>query len=308
MQTTPGRADHTTSSSPTFTITIVTSTSYVSPQGSAGSSTSFPKSLIVVFALLIVMMAVGGCFLFRSGGVTKGDEPWNEQISSAMRRWQGLTERFIKKKPREYPTSDDSMEKLERRDGYIVSRISDEQSADDETSDDVRPDIDPVDDSLSNSTSTDVDGLSDKFGETPRANNVWTDTPIPRSQSGSEQSDEETKSLTPPPKISTHALGRQEGYYYVPIAPPHLTGIHHGYYYPLTYINGRPGQTDSSTSMGQHQSLYDQGGIGVGTYNNGYMNGYTANNNNMPTAYGNTGMYGYYHIPPQYYPYQRAYI
>ncbi|KAK9368077.1 hypothetical protein V1509DRAFT_593780 [Lipomyces kononenkoae] len=302
MQTAPGQADHTSSASPTFTITIVTSTSFVSPQGSsAGSTTSFSKGLIVVFAFLVVMMAVGGCFLFRSGGVTKGDVQWNEQLSFAMNRWRRLNERFMRRRRQpNLVTSDENMEKLEIRDGYIVSRISeDEQSPDDDTSDDVGSI-----DSLSTSTTND-DGLPDRLSKTHRAaDNIWTDASILLSPSGSDRSDGQTKSLTPPPKISTHSPSRQDGYYYVPIAPPHLIGVHSGYFYPLTY--GQAGQIDdNSASTSQHQSQYDQGGIiGAGTYNNGYANAYMANTN-MPTAY---GYYQPVHVPPQYYPYQRAYI
>ncbi|KAK9317108.1 hypothetical protein V1522DRAFT_399418 [Lipomyces starkeyi] len=308
MQTTRGRADYTISATPTFTITIVTSTSFSSPHGSPGSSTSFSKGLIVVFAFLILLMAVGGCFMFRSGGVTKDDEQWDEQISAAKRRWQRLTER-LSKKTRQYPTLKENTEENEQRElaggGYVVSRLCEEECADDEQTDDTHNDSDSVGGS-NNETENVDESLSENYSKRPGADNISADMPIP-SQSRSDKSGQHTKSPTPPPKISTHPAERQEGYYYLPVAPSHSSGIYNGYSYVLNYDNGLPSQNDT---YAQHHYLYDRGGTGTGNYS-GHVNGYMVNNNNVAMLYGNTGGYGYYqplHIPPQYYPYQRAYI
>ncbi|KAK9385812.1 hypothetical protein V1515DRAFT_606674 [Lipomyces mesembrius] len=305
MQTTRGQADYTISATPTFTITIVTSTSFSSPHGSSGSSTSFSKGLIVVFAFLILLMAVGGCFMFRSGGVTKDDEKWDEQISAAKRRWQRLTE-LLSNKPRQHPTLKESTEENDQRElagGYVVSRLCEDEWTDDEQNDDNRDESDSVGDS-NNETEKVDNSLSEKYSKRSWDNTISADMPIP-SQSRSDKSAQHTKSPTPPPKMSTHPQARQEGYYYLPVAPSHSSGIYNGYSYVL---NGLPSQNDT---YAQHHYLYDRGGTGTGNYS-GHVNGYMANNNNnMATLYGNTGGYGYYqplHIPPQYYPYQRAYI
>ncbi|KAK9430178.1 hypothetical protein V1505DRAFT_371947 [Lipomyces doorenjongii] len=304
MQTTHGRADYTISATPTFTITIVTSTSFSSPHGSSGSSTSFSKGLIVVFAFLILLMAVGGCFMFRSGGVTKDDEQWDEQISAAKRRWQRLAER-LSKKPRQYPTLKESTEENNPRElpgGYVVSRLCEEEWTDDEQNDDNRDESDSVGGSNKETEKVD-DSSSEKYSSRSGVNTISADIPTP-SQSRSDKSAQHTKSPTPPPKMSTHPQARQEGFYYLPVAPSHSSGIYNNYSYVL---NGLPSQNDT---YNQHHYLYDRGGTGTGDYS-GHVNGYVANNNNMATFYGNTGGYGYYqplHIPPQYYPYQRAYI
>ncbi|KAK9373526.1 uncharacterized protein V1513DRAFT_448984 [Lipomyces chichibuensis] len=307
MQTARGRADYTFPATPTFTITIVTSTSFSSPHSSSGSSTSFSKGLIVVFAFLILLMSVGGCFLFRSGGVTKDDEQWDEQISAAKRRWQRLAERLTKN-PRQYPTLKESTEENEQRElagEYVVSRLCEEECADDEQTDDNHNDSDSVGGSTNETENVD-DSLSEKYSKLSGVDNISADIPI-QSKSRSDKSGEHTKSPTPPPKISSHPLERQEGYYYLPVAPSHSSGIYNGYSYVLNYDNGLPSQNDA---YAQQHYVYDRGGTGTGNYN-GHVNGYMANNNNMVPLYGNTGGYGYYqplHIPPQYYPYQRAYI
>ncbi|KAJ8096884.1 hypothetical protein POJ06DRAFT_241512 [Lipomyces tetrasporus] len=299
MQTIHGRAEDKPSATSTFTVTIVSSTSFAAPHGPPGGSAGFSKGLIVVFAFLILLMAVGGYFLFQSGGVTKDDEQWDEQISAAKRRWHRLVER-LSNKPKQCPTVTESAEENEHGQLGTVGSVASQHSEDD------LPENEPNDDSDNDSArSTNErenadDSMSEKQDERFQRNR--NSTPLP--PSSSHRSGRKTKSPTPPPRTSTHPQASQGGYYYFPVAPSH--SIHNGYSYPLNFYYGWPSQTDSFASSSQHQYHYDRREPETGTYG-GYANGYP----NNYASYGSTGAYGYYqpnYIPPLYYPYQRAYI
>ncbi|KAK9324066.1 hypothetical protein V1517DRAFT_78014 [Lipomyces orientalis] len=292
MQTIHGRAEDTTSATSTFTVTIVSSTSFAAPQGPPGGSTAFSKGLIVVFAFLILLMAVGGYFLFQSGGVTKDDEQWDEQISAAKRRWHRLVGR-LSNKPTQFAEEN---EDRQLGVGSIASRHSEDGLPENEL-------IDANDDDSARSTNEKEnadDTMSEKQGDRFQRNRNSTSLP----PSSSHQSGRKTKSPTPPPRTSAYPQASQVGYYYFPVAPSH--SIHNGYSYPLNFYSGWPSQTDSFASSNQQQYHYDRREPETGTYG-GYGNGYP----NNYASYGSTGAYGYYqpnYIPPLYYPYQRAYI
>ncbi|KAK9477277.1 hypothetical protein V1514DRAFT_334365 [Lipomyces japonicus] len=79
----------------TFTITIVTATSFSAPRkhGSA-SPGAFGPGLIVLFAFLLMCIIVGGFFLFQRRGVTTTDDDWHEQTLSVRSCWTNLMQKW----------------------------------------------------------------------------------------------------------------------------------------------------------------------------------------------------------------------
>ncbi|KAK9469800.1 hypothetical protein V1512DRAFT_18380 [Lipomyces arxii] len=85
----------------TFVPTIVSAISFAPPSHSASGSGQ-SKGLIVLFAILAVLLSVGGYYFAKTGCAGKGQPGWDDQRADFTKRWKRVTAKLRKA---EYDTS-----------------------------------------------------------------------------------------------------------------------------------------------------------------------------------------------------------
>ncbi|KAK9447045.1 uncharacterized protein V1518DRAFT_407344 [Limtongia smithiae] len=127
----------TSSATSTWAVTVVSSTSYASPN--ASGSGGFPKGVIVLFALIAVAFAIGGFYICRPRRDGDGEiDEWTQERVDAKKRFDSIADKIWARSGGIYRSPGEPLETVsqvverEQRGGYVAPAESDDEDDDDD--------------------------------------------------------------------------------------------------------------------------------------------------------------------------------
>ncbi|KAK9456181.1 hypothetical protein V1511DRAFT_496767 [Dipodascopsis uninucleata] len=119
-------SETTTSATASYSVVYVTSGAQLPSAKGSISSNSFSHWYIILFAVLAVLLAAGGAYLFQKGFRGEKDDDWQDQKADALKRWNYIKEK-LSSRNRKDKSTDESPPSAEVANDREAAEVLDEK-------------------------------------------------------------------------------------------------------------------------------------------------------------------------------------